>query len=326
MKVSVLLKTYNHEKWIAQAINSALMQKTNFDYEVVIMEDCSTDHTRDIVIDFQRRYPDKIRLILSEKNKCDNTNWIAAWQTSPSQYVAWLDGDDYWTSPYKLQRQVDFLDTHPDYAISYHNVTIAYEDRSHEPWFHERAAFKKETSTLEDLLARNFIPGCSPMLRKGLLTEFPDWFYNQNYTDDWAIYSLLAQHGKIGYIDEVMGLYRAHSGGFWSGASRAQQLEGLIEFYETINQHLNFKYKDIIDPRLYRYYRELQGSRLEKILASMPARVSIKRIRRIARRVLPTLVRRWIRALFWRLKYRRPSRARFDRVRRAAPIGRRRWP
>src|ERR687898_2899816 len=68
MKVSVLLTTYNHEKWIAQAIESTLMQQTNFDYEVVIMEDRSTDSTRDIVVDFQRRYPDRIRLILSEKN------------------------------------------------------------------------------------------------------------------------------------------------------------------------------------------------------------------------------------------------------------------
>src|SRR5215217_1764661 len=158
MKVSVLLTTYNHEKWISQAIESTLLQKTNFDYEVVIMEDCSTDRTRDIVTSYQRRYPDKIRLVLSEMNKCDNTNWIAAWQTSPSRYVAFLDGDDYWTSPYKLQRQVDFLDTHPDYAICYHNVTVLYEDGSRKLFFHDRSAAKKETSTLEDLLAGCFIP------------------------------------------------------------------------------------------------------------------------------------------------------------------------
>src|SRR5215210_4491661 len=107
MKVSVLLQTYNHEKWIAQAIESVLAQETNFDFELIILEDCSTDDTRNIVIDFQRRHPEYIRLILAEKKKGDNTNLVAAWQASQSQYVAWLDGDDYWTSPYKLRRQVD---------------------------------------------------------------------------------------------------------------------------------------------------------------------------------------------------------------------------
>lgn len=315
MKVSVLLTTYNHEKWIAQTIDSTLMQETNFDYEVVIMEDCSTDSTRDIVIDFQKKYPDKIRLILSEKNRCDNMNFVTAWQTSPSQYVALLDGDDYWTSPHKLQRQVDLLDSHPDYAVCYHNVTILYQDGSHERWYHDRSAAKKEISTLEDLLAGCFIPGCSPMLRKGLLTEFPDWFYSDN-SADWTLYILLTQHGKIGYIDELMGIFRVHSGGFWSGASRAQQLERVIEFYKNINCHLSFRHKDTIDGRISGHYRELQGGGLHQILVAMYSNESIQRVRRIVRRTLPVRVRRWLWALFWRLKYRTPmSRGRFNRLR-----------
>lgn len=292
-KVSVLLTTYNHEEWIAQAIDSTLMQRTNFDYDILLMEDCSTDRTRDIVTDFQRRYPDKLRLILSEKNKCDNTNWVAAWQTSRSQYVAFLDGDDYWTSPYKLQRQVDFLDTHPDYAICYHNVVVLYEDGSRELFSHDRPAAKKEASTIEDLLAGNFIPGCSPMLRKGLLTEFPDWFYDENYPD-WALYILLAQHGMIGYIDAVMGLYRVHNRGFFSGLNRAQQLVGMIEFYRNIDIRLNSRYKDAIDARVCRLSRELE---LRQALATLFGNSSIRGIRQIARLTLPLRVRRWILAL-----------------------------
>jgi len=273
MKVSVLLTTYNHEKWIAQAVDSVLMQKTNFDYEIVIMEDCSTDSTRDIVLDFQRKYPDKIRLILSEKNKNDSSNFITAWQTSPSQYVAILDGDDYWTSSHKLQRQVDFLDTHPEYTICFHNVTILYEDGSHEPWDHA-CGKPKETSTLEDLWAGNFIPGPSPMLRKGLFGEFLNWFDTDRWTD-WPLYILNAQHGNIGYIDKLMGVYRVHSEGLWSGRSETEQLEEVIKFYKDINADLDFRYKETIDVWVSRCYGELareKAKELEEYLSERNAK------------------------------------------------------
>jgi glycosyltransferase involved in cell wall biosynthesis len=278
----VLLTTYNHENWIAQAVDSTLMQETSFDYEVVIMEDCSTDSTREIVYDFQRRHPDKIRLILSEKNKNDNTSLVAAWQTSPSQYVALLDGDDYWTSPHKLQRQADFLDAYHKYAICYHNVNIIYEDGSQEPWHPGRFVHAKETSTLEDLLVLgNFVPGCSPMLRKGLFGHFPEW-YNTAMWGDWPLYILNTQHGeKIGYIDELMGVYRVHSAGHWSRNSEAQQLQALIAFYRDTNRNVNPKYRSIVDAMIAKYSRDL----------------ALYRIRRIARRTLPVRVRRWLRAL-----------------------------
>src|SRR5918993_30043 len=130
MKVSVLLTTYNHEKYIAQAIDSALTQETNFDYEIVIIEDCSTDGTRDIVISYQKRYPEKIRLVLAEKNECDNTAFAAAFQASPARYIALLDGDDYWTSPHKLQRQAEFLDAHSECVLCFHKVAVVYQDGS----------------------------------------------------------------------------------------------------------------------------------------------------------------------------------------------------
>ncbi len=249
-KVSVLLVTYNHEKYIAQAIESVLMQRVNFDYEIVIIEDCSTDSTRDIVVDFQKRYPDRIRLVLAEKNKCTNEDFAAAFQASPSQYIAWLDGDDYWTSPHKLQRQADFLDAHPECAICFHNVVAFYEDGSREPWY-RNPVDQKEISTPEDLWACNFIASCSSMFRKGLLSEFPAW-YCTDITGDWTLNILFAQHGKIGYLDEVMGAYRIHSGGYWSSLSEIQKLEGLIEFYETMNANLGFRYDEAIKTMISR--------------------------------------------------------------------------
>lgn len=107
--VSVWMITYNHEKFIAQAIDSVIMQKTNFDYEIVIGEDCSTDRTREIVLEYKAKHPDKFKLLLQEKNVGMMQNFIVTLKTCNGKYIALLEGDDYWTDPLKLQKQVDFL-------------------------------------------------------------------------------------------------------------------------------------------------------------------------------------------------------------------------
>ena len=162
MKVSVLVVTYNHENFIAQALNSVLAQKVEFDYEVLVSEDRSTDRTRDIVTEFHQRYPDRIRLILSEHNLNSNEVVGRGIRAAKGQYVALLDGDDYWTSEHKLQRQAQFLDSHPDCAMCFHNAVVVYEDGSREPrnWTPPQ---QKEFSTLEDIWMGNFIATCSTM-------------------------------------------------------------------------------------------------------------------------------------------------------------------
>ena len=112
--VSVIVVTYRHEAFIAQAVESALSQKTDFPIEILISEDCSPDRTREIVTDLQRRHPETIRLFLSERNQNDNEVITRAWKVARGRYIACLDGDDYWTDPLKLQKQVEFLDQHPD--------------------------------------------------------------------------------------------------------------------------------------------------------------------------------------------------------------------
>jgi glycosyltransferase involved in cell wall biosynthesis len=273
MKLSVLLTTYNHERFIEQAIDSVLMQETNFDFEIVIMEDCSTDSTRDLVIDYHRQHRDLIRLILSEENKNDNTNFATAWQTSPSQYIATLDGDDYWTSPRKLQKQVDFLDQHPECAICFHDAAIIHEDCREErnqaqdsnstSWTYT-PGHMKEISALEDLLTHNFIAGCSPMLRRELLKQLPGWYANAAW-GDWPLYILSAQHGKIGHINEILGVYRLHSGGYWSGLSTIHKLEAIIAFLESIVDTLDIRYAEIIQTAISDYRKKLT---LEKTRAA----------------------------------------------------------
>ena len=247
MKVSVAMITYNHEEFIAKAIDSVLMQRTNFDYEIVIGEDCSTDRTRDIVTDYQKRYPDKFRLLLNEKNLGANRNAEQTFASCTGEYVAVLDGDDYWTSPDKLQKQVDFLDHHPECVICFHNVLMSYKDGSRESHVY-CPPDQKEFSAVEDLLEKgNIIPTCSKMYRRGLLDHVPDWICSLKM-GDWPVDILHALHGKIGYINETMGVYVIHQTGIWFGIrqNREDRNNADIAVYDKFYDLLGSKYKRII--------------------------------------------------------------------------------
>src|SRR5438067_650672 len=262
MKVTALITTYNHEKYIAQALDSVLMQKTNFEYEIIVAEDCSIDRTRSIVLDFQRWNPEKIRLVLPAENLGSSGNRVfaQAFELAQGEYVALLDGDDYWTSPKKLQKQVEFLDLHADCALCFHNALRIYEDGSRAVLPYNFSG-QKPVSVLEDIVQSNFIAGCTPMLRKDAVGRFPEWYYNVPH-GDWSLYILCAQHGKIGYMDEILGVYRIHNQGFWSKRDAIQKLEEIIAFHETMNANLDFRFNDIVQPLVSARRKELLDVRI----------------------------------------------------------------
>jgi glycosyltransferase involved in cell wall biosynthesis len=249
MKVSVLLVTYNHGPWIAQAIESVLMQQTDFEYEVLISEDCSTDSTRDIVIDYQARYPDKIRLLLSEHNLNDNSVLVRGIRAARGEYVAYLDGDDYWISPHKLQKQVQFLEGHPECSMCFHECAFLRDERLH--------AGPTRTSiklfSLTDLLERNFVKFCSVMFRLAAVRNVPDW-YTGCVFGDWPLYILLSQQGMAGCLPDRLAVYRIHSGGLWSGLSEGRQIEQLAIFYAQLHSHLGPQYDRLLRRRLSSHY------------------------------------------------------------------------
>lgn len=253
MKVSVLVMTYNHAPFIREALDSALMQIVDFPYEILISEDCSTDGTREVVLQYYEQHPGKIRLLLSQQNLRSNAIVVRGVQAAQGQYIALLDGDDYWTNPYKLQKQVDFLDSHPECAICFHNATVIHDDASEEPW-NWTPARQKQISTLEDIWRGNFIATCSCMFRKGLFGEFPDWYYSLFPITDWPLHILNAEHGNIGYINEVMGVYRYHNGGLYSSLSQTRKLEETARFYQAMNANMNFKYDKIIKAAIFGYF------------------------------------------------------------------------
>lgn len=264
MKVCVLVITYNQEKYIAQAIDSVLMQEVGFAYEIVIGEDASTDRTREIVLELQRKHPERIRVMLREAVDAERdrarglggkTNFVQTLQACRGEYVALLDGDDYWTDPHKLQKQVDFLDQHPDFAISFHNAAIVYENGS------KGAANyvlpdQPEFLSLEDLLFTNVIPTCSAVFRRGLFGELPDWFFSLNI-GDWPLHIMNAQYGKVGYINEIMAAYRVHQKGLWSSRNAISQRLALIKMLDHVDAYLGFKYKKQVRAAKAEWYYKL---------------------------------------------------------------------
>jgi glycosyltransferase involved in cell wall biosynthesis len=243
MKLSVAMITYNQVQYIGQAIESVLAQRVNFDYEIVIGEDCSTDGTRAVVIDFHRRYPDRIVLILRPRNIGPMRNMESTLAACHGQYLSILEGDDYWTSADKLQKQVDFLDAHPDRVLCCHRVKFLNETGSAEADVHPLLV--AGPYVIEDLLKWNFVMTSSAVMRRDLTDCLPSWLAEMK-VGDWARSVLVARHGTIELLDEVMAAYRVHAGGMWSSLSQTARLRETARMLRALDKELGYVYKDTI--------------------------------------------------------------------------------
>lgn len=223
VKLSICVVTYNHKYYIAQALDSFLMQKTNFKFQVIVGDDCSTDGTTDILKEYAKKYPDIIKPIFREKNIGATKNALDVYSNAKTPYVAICEGDDYWIDEYKLQKQVDFLEAHPDYLICFHPVKVVYEgfDFEKADEIYPTQKVIESGTTFELLLKTNFIQTTSVVYR---------WMFNQTNTrqyfldiipGDWFISLLHAKEGKIKMLPEIMAVYRRHPQGIWSDSIKS---------------------------------------------------------------------------------------------------------
>jgi len=213
--VSVCMITYNHEKFITQAIEGVLIQKTNFPIELIIGEDCSTDSTRKIIEEYTLQNPGIIKPLYREKNIGIIPNFIATLSKCCGKYIAICEGDDYWTDPLKLQKQVDFLEENEDYIMCYHNAIIIDE--------HGNLISK---SKLPEKMKRDFLNIVlitqTPLILtlsvcfRNLIKEVPTEM-SKVLNGDTFLFSLLGSYGKGKYLDDINpAVYRRHTGGIWS--------------------------------------------------------------------------------------------------------------
>lgn len=205
--ISIIMVTYGHEKFIREAIDGVLMQKGDLNLELIIANDASPDDTDIIVSEILKNHPksELVRYIKHENNIGMMSNFIFALQQAQGNYIALCDGDDYWTDPHKLQKQVDFLEANLDYVLSFHKVKILKPNGELVEDFITKVPENYET---QETLAKlgNYIHTPSVVFRN-VIKEFPNEF-SLSPIGDYFMYMLLTEHGKLKYFDEEMAVYR----------------------------------------------------------------------------------------------------------------------
>jgi glycosyltransferase involved in cell wall biosynthesis len=215
MKVSVIIPCYNFEEYIEQCILSVVSQKTNFDFEILVRDDLSIDRSQ-LNIDRVANFNSNVKVFKSDENWGGQKNVKFLIEQCEGEYIAYLDGDDYWTDVNKLQKQIDFLDNNPDYVMTFTGHWIKYKDGGYAPSLPYQwlcSTYKSEDITTESLLKGNWV-------------SFGKIFRNvDGLIKDWSMNYELSKFGKIQYLDFPSGVYRQHSGGVYSELTREQEQE-----------------------------------------------------------------------------------------------------
>lgn len=240
-KVSILIQTFQHEKYISPCLDNILNQKTSFSYEVLLGEDGSMDATREICIDFASKYPDKIKLFLhSPANKINvlgiptgNFNAFYNFYHARGEYIAFCEGDDFWTDPFKLQKQVDFLQNNADYVMTYHRFEEIYEvstrDQKETPL--EQPAKDLGGSELSSLA---YHPLLSTVCFRNCFRNLPEEMIEVINVDSFLL-SMLGNCGKAKFQPEITAsVYRRHSGGIWSKKNKERNFLIKILTYQKL--------------------------------------------------------------------------------------------
>ncbi len=208
-KVSIVMIAYNVEKYIAQAIESVLMQKVTFNYELIIGEDCSIDKTREIAKKYQKEYPDKIIVFEHKKNLGLTPNCIATHNKCKGEYIALLDSDDFWTDKMKLQQQIDFLDLNKKFSACAHQSEIIYDDLPGESKLFGDT--QDQTYTMRDMLQHRKFHTSSLVYRREYWIK-SGGIPSNILSNERAIYPMLSCYGNIMYLKNCMCVYRRNSG------------------------------------------------------------------------------------------------------------------
>ena len=260
------------------------MQKTDFEFEIIVSDDASTDGTVEILKDYQSAYPDKIRLLLNETNVGGPDNLKRVIEASNAKYVTCLDGDDFYTDEYKLQKQVDCLEAHPEYAACFHN-TWNVDATGRKLGLFNKPDFHAIHDAHEFIRERWFVPIHSAVLRREHI-EIPDW-YNTVMNDDYVVHLSVAKHGPYFYMPDVMVAYR-HHGNNISRAYHDQILTDtqLCTILEKMKPLYPAEYATDFDARIAKYKAEIADLQL---LQSQPWRNWLRR------KTYTRIIKRWLR-------------------------------
>ncbi|WP_344714954.1 glycosyltransferase family 2 protein [Winogradskyella damuponensis] len=256
MKVSVCMITYGHENYIQQAIESVLKQDCDFDFEIVLSNDCSPDSTDSIIVDFinENKLVGKIKYFSQKENIGITPNFVFAVQQCSGEYIAVLDGDDYWTDPLKLQKQVDFLEAHNDFSGIATNSLVKYEGSTKEHLFKSKLKSKLQTN---DLLESRHFHTATFMFRKAV---FKNDFPKKVLSADRTLFLLVSCFGSIKLLEDVTAVYRKNEGGISRQVtSKQMKLDYVIAKYiKNYNTDFNiYKLKSFISKTVLDYSHKI---------------------------------------------------------------------
>ena len=293
--VSVICAAYNHERFIKHCIEGVLNQKTNFKYELIIHDDASTDRTAEIIKEYEERYPEIMRPIYQKENqffRCPIAAFV--FPKAKGKYLAFCDGDDYWTDENKLQKQVDFLESHEDYSMCMHNaVKLNYEtgEEKRMDTFPEDGTYSQEQQVLAGL-GTDFPAFSSVVVRAGLLEDIPGFFFGPKAMD-YPFRQYYANCGKVYYFAEPMSVYRVSTPQSYMKQTAASQefynnytLE-MIRFFEKFNQYTEKRFNHILEGKILSDYMGycLSVEKAEGINKAAVQGLDVARVKRIYRRL-----------------------------------------
>lgn len=234
-RVSVLVLAYNHEKFIAQALGSILMQQTSFYFEVVIGEDCSGDDTFSICSEFESRYPGRILLLRREHNLGINQNLRDTLNHCRGEYVALIEGDDFWIKTDKLQLQVDYMDARPAYTMC-GTSNFEWSEWNEGSMRIFRSLDYKNTISVHDVIAEKPYATATILFRRGVVESLPTWLDGLEIGDLPLIF-LHAEKGPLGYIPIVSAVYRQHSTSSFFPKPMSEKVSAAIKMLECLDEH-----------------------------------------------------------------------------------------
>lgn len=243
--VSVIVMAYNHEAYISQCLNSILSQNTNFSFEIILGEDNSSDKTRKICVEFAEKHSEIIKLFLRSRkdviyingNPTGRFNFVESLKACNGKYIAICDGDDYWTDPLKLQKQVDFLEANEEYVIAYHDVSIINSEGVLINESKTPKALQKDFTNKELIKSDIFICLMSIVFRNVVKT-LPKDFLNVSNADVFLT-SYLGQFGHGKYFENIGGMYRVHEGGVWSALDDKSKQKSKIKTFHQLHEYYN---------------------------------------------------------------------------------------
>ncbi|MDR3059069.1 MAG: glycosyltransferase [Dysgonomonas sp.] len=244
MKINIILITYNHANYVRKTLESILMQETPSDVEIIVADDCSTDNTVEII----KEYESTTHFSFHYLNKTRNTGYIRNYQQAfaacTGDYVAIMEGDDYWVKPSHLQNHIDFLEKQPEASMSYNRHIRLFEDQHREEIFDWTSDKDYEFVTTEQLALGNRIGNLSCCVFRGKLVQQLDKKLFDMEIADWMLGMYMGQFGPLLYLKDVTSAYRIHDNGQWSRMNERDQCARVIELINEYDKYFNYKYTE----------------------------------------------------------------------------------